>query len=96
MDASFLRALQRAIEADPACAPFAHTNDMPQPTAEVLRSVEVEPGRFEERLVVVKVGAHDKDARVAHILNGKGGLDGRRITGAEVSRAVRGPWGDEE
>lgn len=102
MDATFLRSLQRAIKADADCAPFVHTNDMPPPTAEVLRNIEVEPAkdgkpaRYEERLVTVKIGAHRKDARIAEILNAKGGLDGREVTGAEVSRAVRGPWGDEE
>lgn len=99
MDANFLRALQREILADADCAPFVHTNDMPPPTAQVLRNIEVEPAkdgkpaRFEERMVTVKIGAHRKDAEIAKILNAKSGGD---ITGAEVSRALRGPWGDEE
>lgn len=99
MAETLYRRLQREIAGIPACAEHVHTNDMPCPTAEVLRNIEVEPAkdgkpaRFEERMVTVKIGAHRKDAQIAKILNAKNGGD---ITGHEVSRALRGPWDDEE
>lgn len=107
MDASFLRALQRAIHDEPECAPWVHTNDMPQPTEmrpglvvaepevwdglQLVKKAVMKPG-----MVEVKLGAHRKDAKVAEILVAKGVQLSYPITEASVSRALRGPWGDEE
>lgn len=107
MDPKFLRELQRAIHEDPECVPWVHTNDMPCPTARRIRPVEVKPAVWdglqqvekaimEDREVEVKIGAHHKDAKVAEILVAKGVQLSYPITEASVSRALRGPWGDEE
>ena len=57
--------LQDAIASTPACHPFVHTNAMPNPTRKVM--VTDEDGNEVE--VERKLGAMDKDKRIADILS---------------------------
>lgn len=97
MDAAYLRDLQRDIQADPDCKGLIVLDshkwiELPRDEMDDEgKTTRVFDGVMNPDYVNGKEALR-RDKKIAHLMSSK---RGEEVTAAAVSRALRGPWGDE-